>query len=202
MWFSLLFVLLLSIFSHSKIQFCNSPNRLSYFYLSSIYLSPSLCILSVLLPPAHLLLWVHKHRWWNTHICLHVHTHTLPFCSAPAPPPSTPLLFAAHIGGSVIGDLPQTWSESQWLPRLNLCGMKIYTRHLITHMLRPWSWCLFLSFTGQAGLLIVCFEISFLKTWKVHAVQIISTPPNTAFQPEYVLACIIYLIPSVLPSAL
>lgn len=33
-------------------------------------------------------------------------------------------------------------------------------------MLRPWSWCLFLSFTGQAGLLIVCFEISFLKTWR------------------------------------
>lgn len=124
MWFSLLFVLLLSIFSHSKIQFCNSPNRLSYFYLSSIYLSPSLCILSVLLPPAHLLLWVHKHRWWNTHICLHVHTHTLPFCSAPAPPPlHTPAVCSPYwrlshrgfatdlIRVSVVAKVESVWHE-------------------------------------------------------------------------------------------
>lgn len=80
-------------FFHPGIQFSKSPPHLSYFYLLPIYLSPSpLCICSFLPPSAHLLLCVHK---------VIKHTHSYTSISLFLRPP---LLFAAHIGGSVIGD--------------------------------------------------------------------------------------------------
>lgn len=75
MWLSPMFAPLFSIFFHPKIQFSNSPPHLSYFHLLPIYLSPSpLCICSFLLPSAHLLLCVHKHRRSNTRTDTHTHT--------------------------------------------------------------------------------------------------------------------------------